>query len=112
MNAYCVQRRLHISYKLKKVIFVGSFSICDLGDCIFIYTLGSGISVPPGINVPPGIFDKRNKRAPWKIDFSYSKIAIYVAYEYNIHQKIKFSKKITNLRSEIRSVPPGKMFIN
>ena len=62
--------------------------------------------------MPPGIFDKRNKRAPWKIDFSYSKIAIYVAIESNISQKNIFSEKFTNLRSEIRSVPPGKMSIN
>jgi len=38
---------------------------------MFEGTLGSGINMPPGINVPPGPFDKRNKRAPWKIDPKY-----------------------------------------
>ena len=26
------------------------------------------VTLVSGINVPPGTFDKRNKRAPWKID--------------------------------------------
>ena len=59
-----------------------------------------------------GIFDKRKNRAPSKIDFSYSKIAIYVVYESNISQKIIFSEKFAYLRSEIRSMPPGKVSIN
>ena len=72
-------------------------------------TLGSGINVPPGINVPFGTFDKRNKCAPWKIDPSCLKIAIFVAYSSYFNQKVYFFKENSSLWSEIRSMPPGKM---
>ena len=41
---------------------------------------GSGITMPHGINVPHGIFDKNDKRAPWKFDLFNIKIAFFAAY--------------------------------
>ena len=53
-------------------------------------TLGSEINVPPGINVPLGTFDKKNKRAPWKINFLGYKNCNFVVYGSYFIQKMHF----------------------